>query len=168
MHLHRSNLALFANLALLPLLLLAALPASAAPAAPAAPNAPTVPKLLFPAHNSEGTNARPEFTWTPVTGATAYEIEVAADYNFATIVHPLTRVEGATTFTPAKPLHPAQRFWHVRVIGPDGKPGPRSAAFVENLKPDPNAAATPSATAPNPGNTPQLLAPAHNSEGTSA
>ncbi|MDR2675116.1 MAG: right-handed parallel beta-helix repeat-containing protein, partial [Opitutaceae bacterium] len=115
------------------------------------------PKPLAPAHNETSTNARPEFTWTAVAGAAAYEIEIAADYDFKTIVHPLTRVTGAS-FTPARPLHPAQRFWRVRVIDADGKPGPWSAAFVYKLKPPPPAETRPAESRP-------AVYPAHNQEG---
>jgi hypothetical protein len=114
-------------------------------------------KLLAPANTAEGTNARPAFTWTPVIAAAAYEIEVAADYDFKTIVHPLTRVTDAN-FTPAKPLFPAQRFWRVRVIDAGGKPGPWSAAFVYKLKPAPLAETRPVESRP-------AVYPAHNQEG---
>ncbi|MDR0353344.1 MAG: hypothetical protein LBI02_08355, partial [Opitutaceae bacterium] len=130
-------------------------PASAAAASAAKPGRTL--RLLTPANNQESTNARPEFTWTPVTGATAYEIEVAADYNFKTIVHPLTRVTG-TSFTPAKPLFPAQRFWRVRVIDASGKPGPWSASFVYKLKPAPLAETRPVESRP-------AVYPAHNQTG---
>ncbi|OAM90245.1 right-handed parallel beta-helix repeat-containing protein [Termitidicoccus mucosus] len=131
-------------------------PAASAAAAPAAKPGKTL-RLLAPANNAEGTNARPAFTWTPVIGASAYEIEVAADYDFKTVVVPLTRVT-EPVFTPAKPLHPAQRFWHVRVIDASGKAGPWSAGFVYKLKPAPLAEARPIEGRP-------AVYPAHNQEG---
>ncbi|MDR1011796.1 MAG: right-handed parallel beta-helix repeat-containing protein [Opitutaceae bacterium] len=126
---HLPNSALFH--ALFSLFILAALPVSAAPNAP---------RLLSPKHNEESTNARPAFTWTPVEGAAAYEIEIAADFDHKTIVVPVTRVD-APVFTPAEPLYPSSRFWRVRVIDASGKAGKWTDTFVYKLKPAPASAA---------------------------
>jgi hypothetical protein len=72
---------------------------------------------IHPAHNSAGIVQQPSFLWPAVTGAVAYEIEIAADYDYKKIVVPVTRVE-TPRFVPLKPLYPATRFWRTRPIFP--------------------------------------------------
>ncbi|AWI09452.1 right-handed parallel beta-helix repeat-containing protein [Ereboglobus luteus] len=137
--------------------------------------APNAPKLLTPKHNEVSLNATPVFSWAASPGAVAYEIEVSADYDFKTIVVPRTRVEG-TSFTPAKPLHRTNRFWHVRAIDSAGNPGKWSSAYIYRLQPEPKtsapakapASATPAASAVKESKTLKLLTPKHNEESTNA
>ncbi len=151
---HRLNLALFS------LFILIAIPANAAPDAP---------KLLSPKHNESSANATPTFTWAAVNGASAYEIEVAADFEFKTVVVPVTRVQ-TTSFTPGKPLYRAQRFWRVRAIDASGTAGKWSSLHVYRILSEPKAAAAPkpAASVAKPGKTLKLLTPMHNEESTNA
>jgi hypothetical protein len=87
---------------------------------------------VHPARNQAGIVQHPSFTWEPVPGAAAYEIEIAADYNFIKQAVPVTRVE-TPRFVPLQPLYPATRFWRTRHITADGKPGPWSDTRVYKL-----------------------------------
>ncbi|MDR0352556.1 MAG: hypothetical protein LBI02_04115, partial [Opitutaceae bacterium] len=93
---------------------------------------PALPSALHPAHNSSGIVQHPSFTWEPEPGAAAYEIEIAADYDYKKVVVPVTRVE-TPRFVPLKPLYPATRFWRTRALAADGRAGPWSATRVYKL-----------------------------------
>jgi parallel beta-helix repeat protein len=86
-------------------------------AAITAPPAAAFSPSIHPAHNSAGIVQQPSFLWPAAAGAVAYEIEIAADYDYKKIVVPVTRVE-TPRFVPLQPLYPAVRFWRVRPIFP--------------------------------------------------
>ncbi|NUN52388.1 MAG: hypothetical protein HUU06_06335, partial [Planctomycetaceae bacterium] len=70
------------------------------------------PALLAPAAETPACVEHPDFLWSPVAGAAAYEIQVAPDVTFASPT--LTdRVEIAR-FVPLQPLAPGNHFWRVR------------------------------------------------------
>jgi hypothetical protein len=60
----------------------------------------------------------PEFSWTPVEGATRYRLQVSSDIAFTNIV--LNTTTANTTYTPiASNIFPdGQWYWHVRVDEP--------------------------------------------------
>lgn len=73
------------------------------------------PTLFSPASNALLTDYTPTFTWETISGATSYEIQIAEDVEFATIVASGTPV--APSFTPGSDLPYHNGFWwRVRVI----------------------------------------------------
>ncbi|WP_334318962.1 right-handed parallel beta-helix repeat-containing protein [Termitidicoccus mucosus] len=88
--------------------------------------------VVYPAHNQAGIVQQPSFTWEPEPGAAAYEIEIAADYDYKKIAVPVTRVE-TPRFVPLQPLYPATRFWRTRAIAADGNAGKWSDTRVYKL-----------------------------------
>ncbi len=89
------------------------------------------PTLTAPANGSVGMATTPTFTWNAVPGATSYDIQVASDPAFATIVASSTG-QAATSFTPGAALAGGTAYyWRVRANNGCGA-GPYAAlaAFV--------------------------------------
>jgi hypothetical protein len=89
------------------------------------------PTLSAPADGSTGALLTPTFTWSAVAGATSYEIQVATDPSFNTIVASASGLVG-TSWTPGAPLASAQaHYWRVRAVNSCGA-GPYAplAAFM--------------------------------------
>lgn len=89
------------------------------------------PTLLTPAHNAVGYTQYPNFTWSAVTGAVSYEIQIASDALFTNIVQPGT--SDITRYVPPAPLYQANRFWRVRALDAAGTPGAWSSGFIYKL-----------------------------------
>ncbi len=71
----------------------------------------------------------PTLTWGMIQWATGYEIQIASDTSFATLVISVNTLSAATlTFTPAEPLTNGQYYWRVRARRPDVTWGGWSAA----------------------------------------
>ena len=90
--------------------------------------APALPTLLAPADGALHVAVRPTFTWNMAAYATAYDIEVGTDVNFATVVAAAGGVIGAA-WTPPDDLDPGVvYFWRVRALNGCGIT-PYSVAF---------------------------------------
>jgi hypothetical protein len=87
-------------------------------------NAPT---LLTPANASNPGTLLPTFTWSAVTGATTYNLQVAKNNTFTQIV--LNKTVAVPTYTATTNLLAATTYyWRVKVNGPYG-PSAWSATF---------------------------------------
>ena len=96
---------------------------------------PTAPTPEAPADGVVGVSTTPVFSWTSVTDAQSYTLEIATDAAFSNIVHAITDIAG-TSYTPATPLSvDTIYYWRVKAVNPCGD-SPWSAAFsftTENL-----------------------------------
>lgn len=84
------------------------------------------PSLVAPAAGA--TMDQPVFHWSSVEGAVAYEIEVALDDQFVTLVDPPVGATPqvpapltvyGTRYIPTRSYQAKTMYWHVRAIGPD-------------------------------------------------
>jgi hypothetical protein len=95
-------------------------------------------ELLTPANKLAADDAvdQPVFTWTPRAGAASYELQIALDDKFTTLVHPDTGIDYPST-TAEEPFvvqsttyiaptrYPAKsHWWRVRALDANGAPGP--------------------------------------------
>jgi hypothetical protein len=81
------------------------------------PGAAVVPVIASPANGATMVSATPSFSWSPVSGATEYEFQLAADTTFAspmvsttlanTGIQPSVKLDAGNTY-----------FWRVRAIEP--------------------------------------------------
>ncbi len=94
-------------------------PAQAAPLAPAA--------LTSPANDPAGVTPvdAPQFTWAPVAGAAAYELQLSDDDAFQ---QPVTVTVPVPRWAPTTTLPQDQYFWRVRALQADGTPSPWTAS----------------------------------------
>ena len=88
---------------------------------------PGVPTLTAPANGASGTAANPTFSWTAVSQATSYILEIATDAGFTNIVHSAPGLTG-TTYNGASLDTSMTYYWRVRASNACG-PGTNSAAF---------------------------------------
>jgi len=78
------------------------------------------PTLTAPANGSTGVSTTPTFTWNAAAGATSYEIQVASDPAFATIVASAAGLTG-TSWTPGSALTAdTVYYWRVRAVNACG------------------------------------------------
>ncbi len=78
---------------------------------------------LAPVDGSTGVAVTPTFTWSAVAGATSYDIQVATDPAFGSIVASATGLTGAS-FTPGAALTDnTVYYWHVQAINGCGTEG---------------------------------------------
>lgn len=92
-----------------------------------AANSPVATNLTAPVNNATSIALKPTLTWAATATATSYEVQVATDAGFSTIVDSAT-VSGnsyvtAITLNPSTPY-----FWRVRALNACG-PGAYSATF---------------------------------------
>ncbi|HEX3554612.1 MAG TPA: RHS repeat-associated core domain-containing protein [Thermoanaerobaculia bacterium] len=79
------------------------------------------PELI--AYTPDPTNsARPTLTWKPVTGAARYQVQIAADSSFASLLASDSNVTG-TSFTPAADLPEGHIYWRVKTFDTVGQSG---------------------------------------------
>ncbi len=82
--------------------------------------APDLTTLLQPADGATGVSTKPTYDWSDVTGASTYEIAVATDPDFLTIVDSATGLTGST-YTPAGNLAmDTVHYWRVRAVNACG------------------------------------------------
>ncbi len=91
----------------------------------------SAPTLISPADNVTGYERFRTFTWSSVTGASLYEIQVSNSETFAIVVDQ-DMVE-LTRYVPLAALYPATRFWRVRALGADGTTSSWSSIFRYQL-----------------------------------
>jgi hypothetical protein len=98
--------------------------------------------LCATAARAEEPSARVVLRWQSVQGAAGYDLQVARDPAFA--VRELdVRVELAG-YRLGHPPTSGRRYWRVRTVDGDGRPGPWSTAkVIEPIEPDSGAAAPP-------------------------
>ena len=78
--------------------------------------APAAATLTAPANGSTGAANLPTFTWNAVAGATSYEIQVATDPAFNSIIASATELAG-TSWTPGAALASDMvHYWRVRAV----------------------------------------------------
>jgi hypothetical protein len=81
------------------------------------PGVAAVPTIGSPANGADNIGVNPAFSWSPVTGATKYEFQLAVSTNFATPLYSEQLAE--TGIRPAVALVPGTTyFWRVRAIEP--------------------------------------------------
>jgi hypothetical protein len=89
------------------------------------------PTLLSPADTAGGVALSPVLDWSDVTGATSYEVQVATDSTFATVVRSATAL-GTSTWTVTPALSADSRYyWRARAVDGCGA-GSYSAPFSFN------------------------------------
>ncbi len=75
------------------------------------------PSILAPANGTSISAASPAFSWSPVSGATMYEFQLAADTSFASPI--AASKQAATGIKPTATLEAGKTyFWRVRSIEP--------------------------------------------------
>jgi hypothetical protein len=78
------------------------------------PTTPSTPVSLSPSGNS-GVPRRSTLRWSAVPAVTSYDLQVAADDSFKTVV--LDTSVADTTVTLSTPLHPSMKYyWHVAAV----------------------------------------------------
>jgi hypothetical protein len=89
---------------------------------------PGAPTLLSPDNGATNQACRPSFTWSPVSQATNYTIEISSDPGFSSIVQSGSGLINPT-FTPSADLNQnTTYYWRVRATNPCGS-GPNSPIF---------------------------------------
>ncbi len=77
------------------------------------------PTLVSPGDTTTVGSLKPTLTWTAVTGATSYTIQIATSSSFGTIV--LTKNSSTSDFTLVTNLPKNKTlYWRVRALGPNG------------------------------------------------
>ncbi|GEM_PF-1956008 len=102
----------------------------------------SAPILTAPRANFQTNNALPKFSWSQVKNAIGYEIYIAADASFNTIV--LYQYLNADSFTPSTPLPDGTYYWKVR--GFNGRFSPTRKLVIDTTPP-----AIPTLTSPMDG-----------------
>ena len=95
-------------------------------AAPAHAAAPAAPRLQAPADGTT-VEALPAFTWRTVKGADVYEVEIAADPGFGSLIEGRGTRTGNTAYAPAVTAADGEYFWRVRGLTAKGRAGKWSA-----------------------------------------
>jgi hypothetical protein len=128
---------------------------NSAEAQPLPPPVPGIPSLVSPA-NSAVLLDNPTLTWSaPTPAADHYEIQIASDSGFKTIVQHAENLTG-TQYTPAPELtHNQKYYWRIDAVNANGAPGPWSKARSFSIAP-----ATPGLLLPANSSTVNSLRPA--------
>jgi hypothetical protein len=78
-----------------------------------------VPILLSPADNSTGVSITPALTWNPVTGTATYNLQIATDANFTTIIKDTSQT--GTTYNVTTALKNSTKYyWRVSATNTGG------------------------------------------------
>ena len=88
---------------------------------------PTKPKLISP-FDYEKIHHQPTFSWTEISVAKEYEIQVSKTKDFQTFVWANNRIS-SNQATPSIPLSYGDYYWRVRAIDENGKAGEWSDIF---------------------------------------
>ena len=92
-----------------------------------ASTSPAATTLTSPANNATGAGLKPTFSWTAVTSATGYEVQVATDAGFVNVV--ASGSVSTNSYIPATTLNPTTTYyWRVRALNACGN-GSYSPAF---------------------------------------
>lgn len=79
----------------------------------------TAPNLTSPTNGATGVSPNPALTWSAVVSATTYEVEVATDAGFGTVVYTQAGIAG-TSATASGLASNTQYFWRVRAVNACG------------------------------------------------
>lgn len=85
------------------------------------------PSLSAPRRGSVTNDATPLLRWLSVNGAAGYEVELAADADFTSVI--LTSPVPATSYTPGANLAEGVYYWHARAVDGYGRPGQWSNTY---------------------------------------
>lgn len=96
----------------------------------AAPRSLQAPLLQSPSQGQAINTLQSAFNWIPVAGASYYEIAIATDNGFVSIVESTSNIT-ALPFTPAANLADGLYFWRVRTYDSSNVAGPWS--FTRNF-----------------------------------
>ena len=88
---------------------------------------PFPPFLVEPRDNITLRDARPTFSWSEPENVSKYRVQLAADPEFATLLHDDTH-SGAAHFKPAQALAVGRYHWRTASIDASGEQGPYSDA----------------------------------------
>ncbi|MBX3059383.1 MAG: choice-of-anchor B family protein [Anaerolineae bacterium] len=110
---------------------------------------PGVPTLTSPADGATGVPNTPTFTWSPVSGAASYYLEVADDINFTNIIYTANVAGTSHTLPGANALaYNTWHYWRVTASNPCGS-GATSPQFSFRTASQPNVfCATPNLAIP--------------------
>ena len=93
------------------------------------------PVLVNPTNNAT-VSANPVFSWQSVTGALEYEIKVATDAGFSSVVYQATTYQ--LDATPTSDLPTSTLYWEVAGVDTNGQSGPYAASqFSKSSLPGP-------------------------------
>lgn len=92
------------------------------------------PGLIYPADLSVIPVGSVEFKWTPVDGASAYELEISQAPEMDPLFYSTTT--SGTSVQPDTAFIPGNYFWRVRALNEEGRPGLWSAAASFTLAED--------------------------------
>jgi hypothetical protein len=81
-------------------------------------SSPSSPTLLSPADGSHGSDRTPAFSWSSVSGAATYRLQVDDDPAFSSPI--VDQSLSATTYTPTSDLAPGAYHWRVRAANDCG------------------------------------------------
>jgi hypothetical protein len=87
---------------------------------------PSAPNLLSPDNGSSTSDDTPTFTWSSVSGATSYSIQVSTSSTFTTLE--INETTSDTSYTPGSPLPAGTHYWRVRASNTCGD-GPWSSTW---------------------------------------
>jgi hypothetical protein len=87
---------------------------------------PSAPNLLSPDDGSSTSDDTPTFTWSSVSGATSYSIQVSTSSTFSTLE--INETTSDTSYTPGSPLPAGTHYWRVRASNTCGD-GPWSSTW---------------------------------------
>jgi hypothetical protein len=94
------------------------------------------PTLVTPAANATGVALEPRLTWSGVTGATSYSLQISASANFATTVVNLTGIAGTYTDVVGVLSANTVYYWRVKSVDASGESSYSAArAFTTLLEP---------------------------------
>ncbi len=80
-------------------------------------SSPLTPVLISPANGAGGLSATPALTWRAVAGDTTYDIRIASDAGFSTIVFSLSGLAATSTIVSPPLAYGGVYYWEVRETG---------------------------------------------------
>jgi len=99
---------------------------------------PNSPSLISPGNGSSTCDATPTFSWSGVSGATSYRIQVDNDSNFGSPI--IDTTDGSTSYTPGSNLPTGPIYWRVLASNSCGE-GSWSSAWNLSILATPGAPA---------------------------
>jgi len=120
--------------------------------------APAAPKQVNPANNAVLNDTTPTLSWTPVTGAATYEVQVASNSRFEPMVFTIDGVTNPFT-TVTTSLTDGRYLWRVRSVNNLGVPGRWSSTrsfTIDTLPPTAPVLTSPAANVSIGDSTPTL------------
>lgn len=89
------------------------------------------PSITAPAQNASDVSIRPALTWTSMSGATKYEVQVAYDASFSRMVSGTPAIVSTTAWQPSEDLPTGTVFfWRARAVTPAISEWSQTAIFT--------------------------------------